>query len=55
MEKYRKTITALVMGIIGWAILVVNSAPSHITATEWIAGATALAIALGVYVVPNDS
>jgi len=54
MRKYRKTITALSVGAIGWATLVVTSAPTAITATEWIAGATALAIALGVYTVPND-
>lgn len=53
MEKYRKTITALVVGAVGWATLVVNSAPSNITATEWIAGATYLAVALGVWGVPN--
>jgi uncharacterized membrane protein len=51
---YRKTITALVTAAIGWATLVVTSDSSVITPEEWIAGATALAIALGVYAVPND-
>lgn len=53
LGPYAKTVTALVSGGIGWATLVVNSAPSAITAPEWIAGATYLAIALGVWTVPN--
>jgi len=55
MAKYRKTVTALVVGAVGWATLVVGSAPSALTATEWIAGATALAIALGVWAAPNEA
>lgn len=54
LGKYAKTVTALVVGAIGWATLVVNSAPSSITASEWIVGATALATALGVYTAPNQ-
>lgn len=53
LSKYRKTITALVVGAIGWATLVVESSSGPITSTEWIAGATALAMALGVYTVAN--
>ena len=53
MATIRKTITAVVVGAIGWATLVVESSSGPITSTEWIAGATALAIALGVYTVPN--
>ncbi len=48
-----KFITAIVAGAIGFATLVVNSASSSITASEWIAGATYLATALGVYAVAN--
>jgi hypothetical protein len=51
--KYGKTITAVCTGLIGWAALVVNSAPTAITASEWIAGATSLAIAIGVFSVTN--
>ena len=51
---YRKTITALVTSAIGWATLVVTSDSAGVTDLEWIAGATALAIALGVYAVPNS-
>lgn len=54
MSRYRKTISAVVIGLIGWATAVVASDPSAVTATEWILGATALATALGVYSVPND-
>lgn len=55
LGKYGKTITALIVGAIGWATLVVHSAPVDITADEWIQGATALAVALGVYSVANAS
>lgn len=53
MEKYQKTITALVVGLIGWATQVVNSPQTHISAGEWIALVTGLAVALGVYAVKN--
>jgi hypothetical protein len=54
LGRYAKTVTALVVGLIGWATLVVNSAPKHITAPEWIVLATVAATALGVYTAPND-
>lgn len=53
MSKYRKTIAAVVTGLIGWATMVVASDSSSITSTEWIALATVLATALGVYGVTN--
>jgi hypothetical protein len=53
--KYNKLVTAFVAGAIGWATLVVNSAPTEITASEWIAGATYLAIAAGVWGVANNT
>lgn len=52
-ERYRKTITAVVTGVIGWVTAVIVSAPDNITAAEWILGVTVLATALGVYAVPN--
>jgi hypothetical protein len=55
LSAYKKTITAVVVGVIGWATLVVTSDATAISAEEWIAGATALAIALGVYAVPNST
>jgi hypothetical protein len=51
--KYAKSVGALVTGVLGWAVLVVDSAPGAITATEWAALLTAVAIALGVYGVSN--
>ena len=55
MSKYRKTITAVVTGAIGWGAQVVASAPAAPTAAEWIGGATVLAVALGVYAVKNEA
>lgn len=54
MPAYRKFVTAVVTGLIGWVTLVVQSAPAEITGDEWLVGAVALATALGVYAVPND-
>lgn len=53
LSRYRKTIAAVVGAGIGWATAVVASDPGPITASEWIMGATGLAVALGVYVLPN--
>ena len=53
MSTYLKTIAAVITGVIGWATLVVNSASTSVTASEWIVLATAVATALGVYLVPN--
>ena len=55
MGNYAKLLTAVITGLIGWATLVVNSAPTEITSSEWIVLATALATALGVFGVPNAS
>jgi hypothetical protein len=54
MSAYLKTAAAVVTGVIGWATLVVNSAPTAISASEWIVLATAVATAIGVYAVPNS-
>jgi hypothetical protein len=53
LAPYRKTVAAIVVGLIGWATVVVTSETSKITAPEWIGLATAVATALGVYTVPN--
>lgn len=53
LKKYRKTIVALVTGLIGASSAVVTSDPAPITASEWIMLATVVATALGVYSVPN--
>lgn len=54
LPAYRKTLTALVTGVIGWAGAVTVSAPARITAAEWIVLATVLATALGVFGMPNE-
>lgn len=54
LAPYRKTVAALVVGVIGWAGVVVTSEPSHITASEWLQLAVAAATALGVYAVANE-
>lgn len=53
MSNVRKTITAVVTGLIGWGSAVVVSAPAAITAGEWVGLGTVLAIGLGVYAVAN--
>lgn len=53
MTPYRKTISALVTGLLGWGAVVVTSESSAITASEWLALGVALATAFGVYAVPN--
>jgi hypothetical protein len=54
LAPYRKTVTALATGLLGWGAVVVTSDPSAITASEWLGLGVALATALGVYSVPND-
>lgn len=54
LSPYRKTVTAVVTGLIGWSTVVVTSAALAITSGEWIMLATVLATALGVYQIPND-
>ena len=53
LGPYSKTVTALVTGLIGWGGVVVSSVATHITASEWLFLAVAVATALGVYAVPN--
>lgn len=54
LPAYRKTITALVVGLIGWGTVVVASPVVKITASEWLMLGTNLAVALGVYTIPNE-
>lgn len=54
MGEYKKTITAVVTGLIGWGAAVVVSDRASISASEWILLATVVATALGVYSVPNE-
>jgi len=54
LAPYRKTVTALVVGLIGWATVVVTSQPVAVTSSEWLQFAVTLATAFGVYQVPNE-
>ena len=55
LPAYRKTIASLVVGLLGWATVVVTSPESAISASEWLGLGVALATALGVYSIPNES
>lgn len=55
MSGVRKTITAVVTGLIGWGTQVVVSPPAAISSGEWIGLATVLAVGLGVYGVTNSN
>lgn len=52
LNRYRKTIAAVVGAGIAWSDLVIGG-PVKITATEWRVGAILLATALGVYGIAN--
>lgn len=52
MKPYRKTIVAVVGALIAWSYVVIGG-PVAITADEWRQGAILLAVALGVYAIPN--
>ncbi len=54
LGTYAKTISALVVGVLGWIGVVIASKPSAITAAEWLALGVVVATALGVYAVPNQ-
>lgn len=54
LAPYRKTVAAVVTGMIGWASAVVVSDPAQITAGEYVMLATVLATAFGVYQVANE-
>jgi hypothetical protein len=54
LPAYRKTVAAVVVGLIGWATVVVASDPSAITSSEWLQLAVTGGTALGVYGVKNE-
>lgn len=54
MNAYRKTLAAVITGVIGWSSAVITSNTAAITAGEWVMLATVLATALGVYTVKNE-
>lgn len=54
LPAYRKTIAAVITGLLGWGAVVITSDTAKISASEWLILGTALATALGVYSVPNE-
>jgi hypothetical protein len=54
LKAYRKTVTALVTGALGWGAVVVSSASGPVTASEWLALGVVSATAVGVYAVANE-
>lgn len=54
--RYRKALASLIAGSLAWGATVVASAPSSITAAEWLALGGVAAAALAVAgVAPNDT
>lgn len=54
LPAYKKTISALVTGVLGWVAVVITSAPAAVSASEWLMLGVVLATALGVYTVRNE-
>lgn len=54
LAPYRKTVTALVTGILGWVAVVIASDSTAITSGEWYMLAVVIATALGVYQIANE-
>ena len=55
LAQTRKAIGTLIVGVYGWATLVVTSGPGAITAEEWLAlGGVGVAVA-AVYGLTNDA
>ncbi len=55
--KYTKSITALIVGVIGWlnAVAAHPGGFSNITSVLWIGLLTVVAVAAGVYTLPNTA
>lgn len=55
MARFSKFYAALSVGLLGWGAVVVDSAPSSVTANEWLGLGGALVAAAAVYLVPNTA
>jgi hypothetical protein len=53
ISEIRKTLTAVVTGLLGWGAVVIASPSSAITAPEWLMFGVVAATSLGVYAVSN--
>lgn len=54
LPAYNKTISAVITGLLGWGAVVVSSDAKAVTASEWLSLGVALAVAAGVYQIPNE-
>ena len=48
-----KSLSALYLGLMGWASAVIASPSGPVTSAEWVALATVVGVSIGVYAVPN--
>ena len=55
LNQYRKTVTAIVTGVLGWFAVVIASEAATISQSEWLMLAVGLATALGVYGIANKT
>jgi len=55
LSPYKKTVAAVVIGVIGWASSVVTSNSAPVTAGEWVQLSFVVATALGVYQLSNGA
>lgn len=55
LPAYRKTVAAIIGALITWGSVIVTSAASQITSSEWLLLAGSLATAIGVYAAPNET
>ena len=53
LGPYRKSVAALVAGLVLWGYLVIESGSEAVTAQEWIGLAVVILGAAGVWGVPN--
>jgi hypothetical protein len=55
MKTVRKAVAAALSGAIGWGMAVTASASGPVTASEWMALATAAVTAFLVWLLPNEA
>lgn len=55
MNRVAKFYTALTGALLTWGAVVVQSAPAHITSTEWLQIAGGAVTAVAVWFVPNTA
>lgn len=53
LAPYKKAVTALATGVVGWVTAVLASPAPGVTGTEWVVLVTVILSAAGVYGVTN--